>query len=215
MKINFNLNLGTLILTALLVLVALGWRSERNESNRWEGNYHASQEELHNYTITNSDILASYVESIQLTKAELRDALESDSIQRELARRYKELSEMVKVVTVYKTKWDTLRIPVPIFIDRDTTITHKDDCISLDMGFSNGSFAISGIEIPNTIRMAVGERKNGLFKGTTYSVDIAHSNPCVLTTGMTSYKIVHQRKWWENPLITIPIGVGFGYIITR
>jgi len=212
MKLNFNLNITTLLLIAVGVFLFFTWRGTVKESNRWEDNWRISQERAEAYKLDAEGEVAYWKAAERLTHAELREALKSDSINRELAEKYRKISQTVKIETVFETKWDTLKVPVPIYIDKDTTIKYADNCLSMDLGFSEGLFSLSGVNIHNEFNMVTGQRKLGLFK-TEYSVDIANTNPCITTTGIKTYKVVHKPKWYNNPLITGGIGFATGFIL--
>ena len=148
-------------------------------------------------------------EALEVSAEALKQALARDSIALELIEHYKKLSNVVKIET--KFVHDTVNVSVPIYIDGDTTVNLADNCFKASLSFTTGLMTISNLTIDNRQDIAIGDRRAGLFKTKQY-VYVRNTNPCITTTGMTSYQIVVQKKWWENPLITVPAGVAIGLV---
>lgn len=213
MNWDFKLNITTLLLIIAGAFAVWQWTKAGNEANRWRNNYHTSQVQADAYKINAEGEIAYWKASELLTQRELKEALKSDSINAELAKKYKKLSETVKIETVFKTKWDTLEVRVPIYIDKDTTVQYSDICLSFDLSVSNGLIGVSGLGIRNQLNFVSGDRRLGFMKGTEYSVDVFNTNPCIITTGVTSYKVIHKPKIWEQPYVWGGVGFIAGFIL--
>lgn len=212
MKTELKLKIN---LTTILVLVSgvvfFFWIN-----SRYNANLGASLEtiEQHEWTIEQKQ---SEIDSLKLTfqqaldvkEETLREYLAKDSSQMELIKYYKDLSSVVRVET--KFVHDTVEVEVPIYIENDTVVEYSDPCFKADLSFKSGLFSLAGVSIDNTQDIVIGTQKRGLSRAETY-VSIRNSNPCIQTTGMQSYNIVYEKKWWENPLITGGIGATAGFI---
>lgn len=210
MKLNLNMNVN-LWAIALLIVVAL-WllnRSHlRDQIDMWQSNYVAANGEIEELRSEVDSVIIAKNRVIELTNKRLKKALESDSIQRELANKYKKLASAVKVE--WRFKVDTVEVEVPILIDRDTTVKLWYDCFDVDVKVQNGKIGLYNFYIENRQDIVIGERRTSLFK-TEQSVMIRNTNPCITTVGATAYKVVVPKKWYEKWWITGPIGLGLGY----
>jgi len=186
------------------------WNSERNKKETWEYNYNIINGNHNSYVSKTDGVIIAYQKSILLTNAELKKALKSDSIQRELVQKYKKLAEATTVITEWKH--DTVTIKVPIFINKDTTILYQDKCFNVDLRFAKGEFSLSDMQIYNRMDYVSGARRAGFLK-TEYSIDIRNSNPCIITTSVSSYKVIHQPRVIESPIFWGVVGfVGGMYV---
>lgn len=213
MKAELKINLTT-ILVLVAGVVFFFWLNGRK--NR--------EIDLHLNTIAHNEFVfdtwKSTVDSVQVVQQDalnasaeaLKEALKRDSIQFELIEHYKKLANVVKVEYVYKV--DTLEVPVPITVDEDTSIHIANVCYDLDFSLSDGLFTLDGFSFNNRQDIVIGTQKSGLRRKETV-VSIRNTNPCLTTTGMQSYNVIYEKKWWENPLITTPIGLATGYIIGK
>lgn len=210
---KFKINITTLLVIALGVVVFFFWNNRKSgEYARLMNNLEVEKTAFVTYQSEVDGTIIAKDLAYQMLEGELEAALADDSLQAELIDHYKKLSAVVKVETKFET--DTIRVPVPVYIDRDTTINLLDPCFKADLSVTNGLITIDGLTVDNRQDIVLGERKNGLRRA-EYAVDLRNSNPCINVTGMTSYIVVHEKKWFENPLITIPAGVVAGIIIDR
>ncbi len=216
MKWELKLNLTSLLLilagVALFFIVRYRESGLKDEAERWRGNYAAQTATFENYISRVDGILISKDELIQLREKELREVLESDSTQRELVKKYRRLAASIRIETEFIH--DTIYAEVPIYIDRDTTLELWHDCFDIDLSLSTGRLSVDLIDIQNEQDIVMGERRTSLFRA-EYALDVRNSNQCITTTGMSSFIVVHEKKWWENPLITIPAGVATGILLDR
>jgi len=211
MKLDLKINITTLLAIALGVVVLFWWNGRKNdEISRWEDNYNAQSTEFVTYKDRTDQVLIGKNIAIQVLRGEVKDVVSNDSIQKELVRKYRRLALLNKTETVFVH--DTVEIEVPIFIDKDTTVNYADNCFGVDISLFNGGLSLNNLSIQNTQDIASGARKNGLFK-TEQAIDVRNSNPCIQTTGMTTYIVVEKKKWWENPIIVGLGGFGVGYTV--
>jgi len=210
MKLNFNINITTLLCIAGAIVLFLLWRNESSESARWENNYDISISDHKQFVSEMDGIIVTYRESVTLTNQELKKALKGDSIQRELVKKYRKLAESATIITEWKH--DVITVAVPIFITRDTTIKHSDKCFSVDLSLSNGKLTLQDMRVPNRQDIVSGRRKTGLFSS-EYSMDIRNSNECIITSGMNSYKVIDKPKWYEHPFVWGAAGLVGGFYL--
>lgn len=212
MKLNFNINIATLLLIVGAFIALLLWNSERKEADRIANEYAAMDTSFKSYKSKTDGAIISYKESVTMTQRELKKALKSDSIQRELVKKYKELAESVTIITEWKH--DTIKIAVPIFIKTDTTIDYQDKCFNVDLKFANGELSLSDMQIYNRVDMVSGNRKVGFLKY-EYSADVRNTNPCIITTGMTTYRVTTKPKWFEHPVTWGIVGAAGGFYLNH
>lgn len=210
----------TLILLVLVMIAGSLWHmsvvhSLKNDVDRWKTNFQTAQEDINgvvsSYKTKEDSLIVYYSEQIKLKQAELNEMSKDLVSNKELVKKYKKLSEVTQIETEFIH--DTIRIPVPMEI-YDTIINYKDSCFKAQFEFNYGLFGINGMNISNKQEIVSGARKNGLFK-TSQSIDIVNSNKCINTTGIQSYTIVVENKWYNNPIITIPASLLTGYVIGK
>ena len=163
------------------------------------------------------ETLRSEVDSLQIVQQEaldvsaeaLKQALVRDSVAFELIEHYKKLSNVIKIETKYVH--DTVKVSVPVHIKDDTTVNLADNCFSGSLFIENGAISLNLDDIHNRQDIVIGDRRTGLFKTDQY-ISIHNTNPCITVTGMQTYNIVYEKKWWENPLITVPAGIAIGLV---
>lgn len=197
---------------SISVAVWLGYTANNlsKDVKRWKDNYITETHAFGQYVIESKKLTVNYQNQIQVTERELKDALRSNDSIKKIAKHYKELSSVTSVEI--KWKHDTIRVPVPIFISHDTIISLNDSCFKASLSVFKGGLSLNNLSIQNKQDIVSGERKDGLFK-TKLAFDVINSNPCIQTTGMKSYVVVHKKRFWENPLFTIPLGALGGIII--
>jgi hypothetical protein len=213
MKWNFKVNITTILVLVLGVVVFFWWNGQKNsEINRWIGNYDANVGKYELYKSIVDDRMIVKDKAIELLSEELKAVAQSDSIQRELVKKYKRLAAVIKIETEFIH--DTVKVNVPIHIENDTIVEIWSDCLELDVRLSTGFFALENIFIENRQDIVLGARKTGLFKTSQY-VEVRNQNPCIQIQGMTSYVVVHEKKWWENPIITTLGGFTAGWAVGK
>jgi hypothetical protein len=206
---DIKLDLIHVALVAIVVFFGWKWYQKSSEVNQWKSNYETVQAEHKQYVSETDGRIISYQKALILTEEQLKEVMWSDSVNAEMAKRYKKLAEQVTVVTEFVH--DTIEVPVPYYVDTDTIIPFKDSCLSFNWSLSNGLTYMTDLTIPNKQSITLGMRKNGLRKA-YWAVDVSNSNPCIQTTNLQSFHVVRKKKWFENPLVTGTIGIAIGAI---
>lgn len=216
-KTTFTINVSTILITVLAFLMFFAALynigNKNDEISRWKDNYNTEHSRYQTYESAVDNLIITKNNIIQLKERELRDALMSDSIQRELVKKYRRASAAVKVEWKFHPK-DTVEIEVPVYIDKDTVIDLWHDCFEVDIEIKNGKLSMYDLYIENRLDMVLGERKKGLWK-TEQAFDIRNTNPCITTTGVTSYVVTVDKHWYEKWWITLPVGLATGYTYGR
>lgn len=213
MKTELKINLTTILVLMAGVAFFFWFNGKKNreielhvntiEGYKWELDQERSK--IDSATIT-------WQNALQASNESLIAALKHDSIQKELISYYKGLSAVVKVETKYVH--DTVKVSVPIYIDKDTTVNLSDECFQASLSLFNGGLSLNDYSIDNRQDIVIGDARRSL-RGTESYVSIRNTNPCINTTGMQSFVVVTERKWWENPFITVPASVLIGYTAGR
>jgi hypothetical protein len=136
---------------------------------------------------------------------------------------YKDVESVTKVIT--NTIIDT------VFYQYDNRIAVSDSgtfvgnvsidslFYSFDCTFSESSFTLNRLEIPNESNIVIGDKKiRGLFgipKGREYAIDIVNTNPYVQTVNIQTYKIVEEKKWYQTKGFAIGIGFFGGFMMAK
>ena len=216
MKIDFKLNLTTVLVIILAAIIFFFWNGKKNdEISRWENNYIHKSNEVEFYESRIDGMNVAFDRAISIKDNEIRKMTKRDSVQRELVKKYRHLALLNKTETKFVI--DTVFVYVPIDVGTesgDTTVTLDGACFKADLSLSKGLLSLNNIDIQNTQDIAGGLRKNGLWKS-EYAIDVRNSNECIQITGMTTYVVVKKKKWWENPLITGGAGILTGLIISN
>ena len=211
MNLDFKVNLWAVVVLAVIALWLFNRGRLKDEVDRWERNYRTVQEQnmdLDNANVFLSGLVADKDRAILLTQKELESTMKSDSIQRQLVKKYKKLAAVVKINTVVEV--DTVIKEVPIKVDQDSIYRLWFDCFEMDLGISNNKFSLYHFYMENRQDIVLGERKTGPFK-TEQAIVVHNSNDCIETTGMTTYRVVVRHKWWNKWWISGPIGFAAGY----
>jgi hypothetical protein len=214
-KWDIKLNLTSLLILLTIIVGLLfgvrALRSKNSEITRLNQNNAILESEFKNYRDQSTGRIISYKQSLELYQSELKAALESDSINRELARHYKKLSEHVQIKTEFVH--DTIEIEAPILVgeNNDTSFNYSDECFKVNLSVSDGLLSLNSVDVFNQQDIVTGLRKNGLARS-YWAVDVHNSNPCIHVVGVNSAHVVTRKKWWENPLITGTIGIAIGVI---
>ena len=211
MKAEFKVNVAAILILAVGVAFLFWLNGKKNREIDLHLNTIAQHE--FKYEEKTSEIDSATIvwqESLDAANETLKAALVHDSIQAELLSYYKNLSQVI----VYETEYvhDTVKVSVPIYIENDTTVNLSDNCFEASLSLFNGGISLNEYIINNRQDIVIGEQTSGLRRQESI-VTIRNTNPCITVTGMQSYNVVYEKKWWENPLITAPIGIATGFIL--
>jgi len=213
MKAEFKVNVAAILVLGMAVAFFFWFNGRKNQQIDLHLNTIAQHEFKYETYVSEVDSATIvWQETLNASNESLKAALAYDSIQDELISYYKNLSQVVK----YETKYihDTVKVSVPIYIDKDTTVNLADNCFSASLSLFNGGLSLNDYTIHNRQDIVIGEQKSG-WKNTKSIVTIRNTNPCIQTTGIQSYTVIYEKKWWENPLITVPASVAIGYAAGR
>jgi hypothetical protein len=211
MKTELKINLTTILVLVAGVVFFFWLNGRKNREIDLHLNTIAQHEFVYEEKVSEIDSATiAWQESLNASNESLKAALSNDSIQEELIAHYKNLSQVVKVETKYIH--DTVKVSVPITVESDTTVNLSDDCFQASLSLFNGGLSLNDYTIDNRQDIVIGDQKSG-FRRTESIVMIRNTNPCINTTGIQSYNVVYEKKWWENPLITGSIGIAAGFVI--
>ncbi len=213
MKAEFKVNVAAILILAVGVAFFFWFNKKKNMEidlhlntiSDYEFRYKFHQSEVDSAIITLQKALNASNES-------LKEALAYDSIQNELIARYKRLSTIIKYETEYIH--DTVKVSVPIYIKSDTTVNLSDNCFQASLSLFNGGLSINDYTIDNRQDIVIGEQRSWLSRQES-TITIRNTNPCINTTGVQSYNVVYEKKWWENPIITTVGGFIGGWTVAK
>ncbi len=134
----------------------------------------------------------------------------------ELTKKYKRVKSAVQIRTI--TRIDSFFVPFADTINFtfERPFIKDSDHYRIKGIVSNEGIAFNDISIPMTLSYLIGERKNGLFKPRTISIDAKTDNPFVNIQGLDSYIYKPDVKRWSVGLyvgydfINGDMGIGFG-----
>lgn len=212
MTTKLKLILGASAVLILLAVAGNLYFNAKADAKRWKENYNTEKSAFSTYRDKATGLEVAYKQQILLTEKELRKELKANDSLKGVVKHYKELSEVITVITEWKH--DTINVPLPIFIARDTTVNLSDSCFKAKLDVFQGGIKLHGLSVTNKQDIVTGVRKMGFMK-TEYSFDILNSNKCVSVTGMQSYKVIHKPKFYERPVFLISTGILAGYFIFR
>jgi len=213
MKAEFKVNVAAILILGVAVAFFFWYKGKRDNREEVYLNTLAEYEfEFEEYISETDSAIITWQEALKVTEDALKASLAQDSIQKELIEYYKNLSQVI----VYETEYvhDTVKVSVPIYIEKDTTVKLADECFKADLSVFNGGISLDNYSIVNRQDIVIGEAKRSLRNAETY-IAIRNTNPCINVTGMQSYTVVYEKKWWENPLITVPASLLVGYTAGR
>ncbi|NRA77262.1 MAG: hypothetical protein HRU18_03555 [Pseudoalteromonas sp.] len=134
----------------------------------------------------------------------------------ELNKKYKKVKSAVQIRTI--TRIDSFFVPFPDTINFtfERPFIKDSDHYRIKGMVSNKGISFNDISIPMTLSYLIGERKNGLFKPRTISIDAKTDNPFVNIQGLDSYIYKPEVKRWSVGIyvgydfINSDLGIGFG-----
>lgn len=210
MKTELKINLTTILVLVAGVVFFFWLNGKKNREIDLHLNTIAQHEFKYETYVSEVDsAIVTWQEALNASNESLKAALAYDSIQNELIKKYKRLSAVIKYETIYIH--DTVKVSVPITVPDKVSVNLSDDCFSASITLDNGLLSINDYTIHNRQDIVIGKQQSG-FKRTQSTVMIRNTNPCIQTVGVQSYTVIYEKKWWENPLITIPAGVAVGYV---
>jgi len=213
MKAEFKVNVAAILILVVGVAFFFWLNGRKNREIDLHLNTIAGHEFKYETYVSETDsAIVTWQEALDASNESLKAALAHDSIQEELISKYKRLASVVKVETKYIH--DTVKVSVPIYIANDTTVNLSDDCFQASLSLFNGGLSINDYTIDNRQDIVIGKQKSGLRRQESI-VTIRNTNPCINTTGIQSFNVIYEKKWWENPLITVPASVAVGYAAGR
>lgn len=151
---------------------------------------------------------------MQLTEKELKEEVKNN---KELKIALSKFKKKIAVVqTKQEVKIDTVFIPykdtILFVFNRFERV--KKDFYSLDLLSTNKGNTISNFKLKdNKQTFVIGDKKKSLFSDSELRLDITNSNPLFNQKETKPIVIVYKKSWYENPLITIPVGFGLGLLI--
>jgi hypothetical protein len=208
-KLELKVNVVTVVLLAVVAFLLFKWGNLRDEITQWTNNYEVMQDSL-TTEISKLDGAIIYKDGIiGMQQKELKDALKSDSIQRELVKHYKKVASAVKIETVIQV--DSIPVPYPVYVDNDTMLNVVRECYEVALEFKENTLSITDFKMYNRQDIILGDQRKGLWK-TEQAIEVRNSNPCITTTGIQTYQVVVPIKWHQKWWITVPAGFAAGYL---
>ena len=213
MKNTFKFNIWTV---AVIILATLWFKNNstlKDTIDQWKSNYDVvfgEKAALETEVSKLDSALIVSQETVQLTRNELKSSMKSDSIQKELVKHYKKVAAAAKVETI--TKIDSIKVPYPVYVDKDTTIHMAGECYELDIDFSDDGVSLYDFYMENRQDIVLGDMKKSLWR-VEQSLSVRNINPCITTTGITTYQVVVPIKWHQKWWITAPMGFAAGWIV--
>jgi hypothetical protein len=210
MKTELKINLSTILVLVAGVVFFFWLNGKKNRDIQRHLNVLSEKEfAFEEYKAEVDSAVVTWQAALGASNEALRAAVAHDSIQEELISHYKNLSTVIRYETVFVH--DTVNVSVPIYIKNDTTVNLSDPCMSASLSLYNGGLSLNGPIIHNRQDIIVGDQKSGLRR-TESIVSIRNTNPCLTSATLQTYNVVYEKKWWENPLITIPASVAVGFV---
>lgn len=134
---------------------------------------------------------------------------------------FKNVESVTKVIT--KTVIDTVVVEYDnsIVVGNDGSFTGNVDIDStfynLSCTFTEKSFTLNSLSIPNTQTIIVGDKKirgwTGISKGTEFSVMVDNTNPYIQNVNIQNYTIKKEKKWYQTQGFAIGVGVLGGLLL--
>lgn len=210
--INRFLNPG-----ALILLLVIFWMLYRNLQLTKESGY------LNNRNISLVQDSTNFVKQVNSlgdsitiqSQLILSEGQASDLLKEEL-----ETLKKVKSNTKVITKTVIKEVLVPHHPEAEVVEINQQDFLKIPSVFSDSTshytfsatvkkqgLQINKLQINNSTSVTLGLQKRGFFRKSEPVITVTHSNPYVMTTGMTNVTIDQKKPFYETR--TFNIGVGF------
>lgn len=121
-----------------------------------------------------------------------------------------------KVIIEYRNSVEIDSVEVPIEIPcEDFELPFEIDSNYYDIKgvLTNKALKFNSISIPNEQTIAVANKKEKWYKSSVYSVVVKNSNPYIQSTGLQSYTIKPETKFYEKKWFWAAIGFAGGLYV--
>ncbi|AKG94208.1 hypothetical protein AVT43_gp34 [Polaribacter phage P12002L] len=152
--------------------------------------------------------------ALQLTEKELKEEIKNNESLKIALKKFKkpiaviQTKQEVKIDTVFIKYKDT----IPFVFRRFERV--KKDYYTLDLLSTNKGNTVSNFKLKdNEQTFVIGDKKKSIFSDSELRLDITNSNPLFNQKEIKPIVVVYKKSWYENPLITIPIGFGLGLLV--
>ncbi len=213
MKIDIK-TIVLLVVIAILIFFLIDTCVQKNVSEGEAEEYVNYKDTVFSYKAKNGQ-LVHYNKSLEITRDRMLSL--NDSLKNSLKDlKLKKPTSYTKIVTKYII--DTVELK---FTD---TLPCEDFLKSFSIDSSHYSLSgiltkerllINKIEMPNTQRIVVGTKKNGIFKRNEYVITVQNSNPYIDIIGIQNYNLKPKKKWFEKSWFQISVGFIAGGITYR
>lgn len=206
-----------ILAVALYVLVSVVVIRHLSNKNKEQNlMLEAVNTEFTQYKLESIDAIAQYKKQVLVTESMLKQQIKDNDSLKALAKYYKQIAATITIKTEFVH--DTIKVEVPrdVYVIDGVKVRKPigDGCYSAIISVEDEQVLLYDLTIPNTQNIVLGSRKAGLFKS-EYSFDVLNSNPCVVVTGMSSYKVTAKKRIYENPLFTGLVGFAAGVLVNQ
>ncbi|WP_438423150.1 DUF6549 family protein [Aquimarina macrocephali] len=214
LKKNIHWIAGIFILCILLFKSDL---RRKKDIDRYQDNISTLKDVVYTYKLKNGE-LASSKKALLVTNKELRKGIfvKDDSL-KALLKKFKRVKAAVKIKTVVRI--DTIEIPFnnPVETPFKRSFALNNPNYKLSGNVSNFGVTIDKINIPNTQRLVIGNRKVGFFK-TQLEVSMTNSNPYLKVDDIESQIVTIKNNKFHvivfagvDYTLSPTFGLGVGY----
>ena len=190
--------------------------SKAFNSNLYEKNMEAKNDSISYYKNKNGENVAT-IKSIQLEKGELKKFLKEKGVELKRVKAvlaYMESHQEVRIDTIEVEFKDS----IPCVFNKDFTIS--DEWYSFNQKLSQKGSTVTDFLLKNKQDIMWSwkyKKKENIFQKSKLEIraEITNSNPYFKTTHIEPYIITVRKKWYEKPLVTVPLGILIGYGLAR
>lgn len=114
------------------------------------------------------------------------------------------IQERLRIDTVYVSYKDS----IPCSFERTGNVVNEN--YSLDYKSTQKGITIANLSIKDSLEVVTGTKRKWFLGKETHTIDIAHSNKLIETTGLQHVEIKPKKRFYETTLFKIGVGVLIG-----
>jgi len=216
MNIIFYKNRLYVVVVSIICLVLVSKLFSKCESEKVQlANIEALNSTVKVYKLKNGQLVTS-VENLSYTNSQLKNSiLMKDKKVKELTNNFSKIKSITKYIT--KTKFDTINITykdsIPCNFEINDSLSRQ--WYSIAYISNQKGIQITKLNIPDSIIIATGDKRNWFWGKRISITDITHQNPFIKTENIQHIEIKENNKWYNSTVLKIGIGLLGGVLLTK
>jgi len=212
--INKNRIYISVLLMVCLILVSQLFKKCESEKLQL-ANVNALNSQAKVYKLKNGQLVTS-VEGLSYTNSQLKKSIiMKDKKVKELTNKFSKVKAITRYVT--NTKFDTIKLTYKDSIPCNFQIIDSVSKQWYNIAYKSNQkgIEITKLNIPDSVIVVSGDKRNWFWGKRTSTTDITHSNPFIKTESIQHIEVKEKTKWYDSTIFKIGIGFFGGVLLTN